>query len=133
MTDASFSLSGDVLATAAEDGTVRVWDTGAAALLEADPFPRSMACLHAFRAAPEGSTLSRVLVVGADSALVTGDEENRLLKVGIHVDLQFRVFGVSVPREKGPRPAVLMGWGGGRNRGLELVLGGACVVEEAPS
>lgn len=81
MTDASFSLSGDVLATAAEDGTVRVWDTRAAALAEASPFPASVACLRAFRAAPEGSTLSRVLVVDAEMGLVTGDEENRLLKV----------------------------------------------------
>ena len=60
---------------------MRVWDTGNGALLEADPFPASVACLRAFRAAPEGSTLSRVLVVDADTALVTGDEENRLLKV----------------------------------------------------
>eukprot|EP00752_Nemacystus_decipiens_P016776 g15013.t1 len=81
VTDASFSLSGDVLATAAEDGTVRVWDTGDEAILLADPFPGSIACLRAFRAAPEGSTLSRVLVVDGATALVTGDEENRLLKV----------------------------------------------------
>lgn len=92
VTDASFSLSGDVLATAAEDGTVRVWDTGAAALLDASaPFPESVACLRAFRAAPEGSALSRVLVVDADTALVTGDEENRLLKVLYHLRTQFTI------------------------------------------
>lgn len=80
MADASFSLSGDVLATAAEDGIVRLWDTRVS-ILEAAPFPESIDCLRAFRAAPEGSTLSRVLLLDAGTALVTGDEENRLLKV----------------------------------------------------
>lgn len=92
VTDASFSLrgNGDVLATAAEDGVVRVWDTRVG-LLEASPFPRSVACLRAFRAAADGSSaLSRVLVWGADTALVTGDEENRLLKV-IHIYLFYEV------------------------------------------
>lgn len=82
VTDASFSFrgNGDVLATAAEDGTVRIWDTRVS-LLEGEVFPRSISCLRAFRAAPEGSTLSRVLVLDAETALMTGDQENRLLKV----------------------------------------------------
>lgn len=61
---------------------MRLWDTRVS-ILEAAPFPKSigLSCMRAFRAAPEGSTLSRVIVLDAGT-LVTGDEENRLLKVG---------------------------------------------------
>lgn len=107
------------MATAAEDGVVRVWDTRVA-LLEATPFPRSIDCLRAFRASAEGlSALSRVLVLSADTALVTGDEGNRLLKVGDLIEMaeeerrreeKKRRGQVNLPRSDGSRAVYARRW-----------------------